>query len=247
MTDHSNDLWDNYAQHYDALNRLIPYQEMYSDIISILRRHHANTILDAGCGTGNLLQHCKFHKFTQAKFTCIDASQNMLDIAQDKNSCFLSADFALHNLNDNLPYEDSSFDTVVSVNVLYALKHRLRILREFLRVLRPGGILIVSDPKKDNHPGLILKAHCSSTKSDSFWKFDFSDDALINQRAHEAFGKDVDFFNGIIASNISIEKTASFSYLSAKQWHSMYARAGFTHCTRTTTYAHQNHLFTCST
>src|SRR5436305_1808510 len=43
---------------------------------------------------------------------------------------------------EDLPFEDASFDTVVSTLVLCGVDDQPRVVRELRRVLRPGGLLI---------------------------------------------------------------------------------------------------------
>jgi ubiquinone/menaquinone biosynthesis C-methylase UbiE len=47
-----------------------------------------------------------------------------------------------------LPFEDEMFDYVVSFQVIEHIKHDKRLVREVMRVLRPGGKFIVSTPNK---------------------------------------------------------------------------------------------------
>ena len=48
------------------------------------------------------------------------------------------------NLNHEIPYEDASFDAVVCANAIHRLFNPAGALREFYRVLRPGGSLYVN-------------------------------------------------------------------------------------------------------
>jgi len=45
----------------------------------------------------------------------------------------------------SLPYADKTFDAVVSNSLIHHLPRRLDALREMVRVLRPGGVLLVRD------------------------------------------------------------------------------------------------------
>lgn len=101
-------------------------------------------ILDVGCGTG-LLAHTLAVRNPSATFVGIDASAPMVRVATRKRSranCSFKAALA-----EDLPFEDESFDAVVSSLFFHHVDADLkgRSLQEIRRVLRPGGRLIVAD------------------------------------------------------------------------------------------------------
>jgi SAM-dependent methyltransferase len=49
---------------------------------------------------------------------------------------------------ENIPYEDESFDVVVSDNVLEHLDNPVEVFREVSRVLRPGGVFLAKTPNR---------------------------------------------------------------------------------------------------
>jgi ubiquinone/menaquinone biosynthesis C-methylase UbiE len=55
---------------------------------------------------------------------------------------------------EDLPFEDASFDTVVSTLVLCGVDDQARSLREIRRVLRPGGRLLFLEHVRSDDPGL---------------------------------------------------------------------------------------------
>src|SRR5215469_8357421 len=96
-------------------------------------------ILDAGCGSGPLSAELRDRG---AVVTGIDISAGMLELARRR----LGDDVRLQqaDLESPLPFDDSSFDDVVSSLVLHYLEDWTAPLAEFRRVLTSGGRLIVS-------------------------------------------------------------------------------------------------------
>ena len=58
---------------------------------------------------------------------------------------------------EDLPFEDASFDTVVSTLVLCGVDDQPRVVREIRRVLRPGGRLIFIEHVRSDDPRLAKK------------------------------------------------------------------------------------------
>lgn len=138
-------LWNVYARAYDVTNKNVPYVKMLDEVVQELQIHGEFNVLDAGCGTGNLLKKMSKVSFN-SKFVGVDSSEEMLNRARKK---FLShPDVALQcfDLNTGLPFPDDSFDRVVSVNTLYALQQPDAMIAEFHRVLKPDGKLVFANP-----------------------------------------------------------------------------------------------------
>ncbi len=99
------------------------------------------SVLEAGCGTGRFT-------FEVARaghqVTAIDYSAAMLDSCRERQAgepeggrvAFQQASIF------ELPFEDESFDAILSVHVLMHLPDYERALAELIRVLRPGGRLV---------------------------------------------------------------------------------------------------------
>lgn len=97
------------------------------------------SLLDAGCGTGGMLQSIEKH-FPQARLAGLDYSQDACTRAQRRSSATI-----LCGSVSELPYKDQSFDVLVSLDVLNSDSlDPAEVIGEFRRVLRPGGVLILN-------------------------------------------------------------------------------------------------------
>lgn len=124
-------------------------QTMRRLAIEPLRRvymaHEEIEILDAACGPGSLTQDLAL-TFPNAHVTAVDLSFPYLKEAQRSLRRFPRINFLQANV-EALPFKDQQFDAVTCSFLFHELPQatRQKVLAEFWRVLRPGGILAVVD------------------------------------------------------------------------------------------------------
>ena len=93
-------------------------------------------LLDVGCGTGNLLRRLG------SRFVCAgcDPAEEMLQRARARNP---GVELKVAPA-EKLPFEDDHFDVVLCIEVMRYLADPRTALRELARVLRPGGLALVT-------------------------------------------------------------------------------------------------------
>jgi demethylmenaquinone methyltransferase/2-methoxy-6-polyprenyl-1,4-benzoquinol methylase len=140
------------ARRYDVVNRVFTawFDERYRRLTA--RRCLAASprrVLDVCCGTGDTAIHLARMAPPHAEIVASDFSPAMLAVARRKaEHCgaagrisFVEGDVA------DLPFADESFDAITISyafrNLTYRSPRRDRHLAELLRVLRPGGALLV--------------------------------------------------------------------------------------------------------
>ncbi|MBM3764867.1 MAG: methyltransferase domain-containing protein [Acidobacteria bacterium] len=129
-----------YFERMAALEDAHPWtRSMRTLTLSLLKAHglrQASAVLDAGCGTGLLLRDFR-DTFAPSLEAGIDFAWPALPVAAHRTSALLAGASA-----DALPFRDGSFDAVHSADVLQhmTIAGALEAMREFRRVLKPGGL-----------------------------------------------------------------------------------------------------------
>jgi len=140
----------------------------YTDLAELILQSCPGRTLDVPAGKGDLSR--ELLKWGVTDLTCIDIlPENVFPLAGQVT--YQKAD-----INDPLPFEDGSFDCVVSREGIEHLVTPFSFLGELCRVLKPGGMLFLTTPNimtvdarmkyllsgyfqcfrelRDNHPGL---------------------------------------------------------------------------------------------
>ncbi len=114
--------------------------------VDLLRRRlrPGMSVLEIGCGTGLFTRDLAK---TGARVVAIDISPELVERAR-REVPEPTVEFRVDNAYD-LDAEDRTFDAVVGSSVLHHLDVG-RALAEFRRVLRPGGVLALSEPNMAN-------------------------------------------------------------------------------------------------
>lgn len=101
-----------------------------------------STVLEVGAGTGRHLQHVR-HGFDSYIMT--DLSEDLLMLARERHRGRSGLHFEIADAT-KLSYPDASFDRVISIYNLEHLPNPHLVLKEWRRVLKPGGTLSIAIP-----------------------------------------------------------------------------------------------------
>ena len=135
------DRYDEWAQNYDDDLASWSYQAPNVVAETVVARHPAAaSALDVGCGTGLVGRALRARGFA-GQIIGLDISQASLEIARGSGA-YDSVDVA--DLQQALPLDDNSVDAVVCVGVMTYLPKVEAVWREFARVARPGGLVVVT-------------------------------------------------------------------------------------------------------
>jgi len=106
-------------------------------------------VADIGCGTG---RHALELAQAGARVTAMDFSEGMLAKARGKPGAE-AIEFVHHDLGRPLPFADGTFDRAICCLVLEHIADLPGLFREFRRIVRPGGFVVVSAM----HPAMMLR------------------------------------------------------------------------------------------
>ena len=103
------------------------------------------TIADLGCGPGLLLQDLGL-RMPEAALRGVDVSDAMLANARGLDFANGAPSFTRHDLNEApYPVEDASLDLCITTSVTCFLNNPLVLFAEVGRMLRPGGVYLLYD------------------------------------------------------------------------------------------------------
>jgi ubiquinone/menaquinone biosynthesis C-methylase UbiE len=119
--------------------------QMNMNTLQIVAAVTNDTILEIGMGNGFFVKEI-LQKNTSIKYTGADFSEVMVAEAQRINAAWINKGQASFILADAiaLPFSNSSFNKIFTVNTIYFWEDTVKILAEIKRVLMPKGKLIIA-------------------------------------------------------------------------------------------------------
>jgi SAM-dependent methyltransferase len=148
-------------------------------------------ILDFGCGYGRLCDELRRAGFQNV--LGVDSSPQMIERAQG-----LFPDIAFQVVPSfSLPFPDHTFDAVTLFAVLTCVisnEAQEQLIRELSRVLRPGGILYVSDYPLQEDDRNTMRYERDRGRFGNYGAFETSDGAVVRHHAAQWIASLLDGF-----------------------------------------------------
>lgn len=146
---------------------LVGKQRVRDRLVAALDLSGYERVLDAGCGSGLALMGCA-KRLTTGKAVGIDmwAAKDLSDNHPDTTRANAAAEGVADRVQvetgdiTNLPFDDASFDAIVSVTVIHNVPSRDgrdKALSELIRVLKPGGKIALFDLRHTHHYADVLR------------------------------------------------------------------------------------------
>jgi len=149
---------------YDPIVSLLGFDSARRELISGANIEPSNHVLDIGCGTGTLLVKLK-RQYGAAQVVGLDPDPKALRRARLKAARAAVSVQLDQGVADELPYKQDSFDRVFSSFMFHHLNQQERenMLREVLRVLKPGGsfhfVDFIVDDASDGFFDRLFRSH----------------------------------------------------------------------------------------
>ncbi|HLE18635.1 MAG TPA: methyltransferase domain-containing protein [Syntrophales bacterium] len=144
-----------FAPVYDKLCAAFGLDRVFRDAtLRYAALNPGERVLDVGCGTGVLTRLAAEIVGQEGRAVGIDVAPMMISIAKENATREkIRTDFRVATI-ENLPFEDNSFDCVLSSLMIHHLPPDLKLtgLTEVYRVLKPGGRLLAVDIHRPTNP-----------------------------------------------------------------------------------------------
>lgn len=134
---------------YDIFCRISGFGDKFRNkIISHLNPKHGMHILDLGCGTG-VDDRLILRQYPHVNIVGVDPDKDAIAIAK-RNSQNIKY---VIGYATNLPFENNRFDIVISTLVFHHLptESKKEAMKEAYRVLKPGGLFLLTDLGKSKN------------------------------------------------------------------------------------------------
>lgn len=145
-------MFNRIAPYYDFLNRFLSVGiDQYWRRVAIgqLKEDDPKTVLDVATGTADLAIET-VRRLSPQKVIGVDISTQMLDIGRQKikRKGLENMIELLEGDSENLPFADNTFDAITVAFGVRNFEHVGKGLEDMLRVLKPGGKVVVLEFSK---------------------------------------------------------------------------------------------------
>lgn len=151
----------NKAKWYEFLQTMRGAHLVHKRMVDLMTLNCKEEVLDVGCGPGTVLFLLNRKCGKSIKLHGIDPSEDMIRIAERKNTSRNSGIQFSVGMGEKLEFEDNRFDLIVSSLTFHHLPSdtKRKTAQEIRRVLKPSGRIYISDwGRPRNWLGRIISA-----------------------------------------------------------------------------------------
>ena len=128
-------------ERYDVMNDLMSFgmhRIWKQRLLNIMRPSNDQSLIDVGCGTGDICELFSKHTSKDTKILAVDPNINMIEKCKKRLGHLKNLELKICN-GEELKVKDNSFDFYTISFGLRNTKNLNKVLAEAYRVLKPGG------------------------------------------------------------------------------------------------------------
>ncbi|MEW6163749.1 MAG: class I SAM-dependent methyltransferase [Pseudomonadota bacterium] len=192
----------------------------YAKSIELLRMRLGKldgmSVMDFGCGDGAFSWALTR---AGARVTGVDSSDVAIAYAQRRHGALAThAQFYCENCYET-HFPDASFDGLVSTDVIEHVQHTDRFLREIVRILKPGGIAVVTTPIRLTEQPLdcLHVAEWFPSEFEEIIRGHFATASFY--KSHPTIWHEVEQRSKLLRVLVNVFSLFGNPYLRSKKWH----------------------------
>ena len=136
--EHVEKVYNSYSRFYDQIFGKV-FESGREMAPALLNLFPGTKLLEVGVGTGLSLRYLP----RDVEITGVDLSQKMLDVAHNRVAQLGFDHVKLQKMDaTEMDFPDASFDRVLAAYFISVVPEPVRVVREMMRVCRPGGYLV---------------------------------------------------------------------------------------------------------
>lgn len=161
---------------YNTMDHSIVNRAFVDDLLAVCP--NPGDVLDLGTGTALIpIELCQ--RESTCRVMAADAAVSMLQLARNNvETAGLIGRVQVSQIDaKQLPYSDDMFDTVMSNSIVHHIPEPLAVLREAVRVTKPGGLLFFRDllrPKDQSTLTHLVETYAAGANDHQRQMFDDS-------------------------------------------------------------------------
>jgi ubiquinone/menaquinone biosynthesis C-methylase UbiE len=136
---------ERFVAYLDAVKELDAARVYRARVLELLDLQPGEAVLEVGCGTGDFAQILARQVGNSGRVVGLDASAALVEQARERVAESLPLEFRVGDAH-GLDFPDACFDAACSDRVFQHLQAPDRALAELVRICRPGGRIVITEP-----------------------------------------------------------------------------------------------------